>query len=212
MSKDHISRPDGSAIELLVEGAAGGRLALIHAGFGYGLDLPLLYYARRAARAAGCRCLCVDLRYPVNQSFLALADEAREEYFERDIERIAERLGKEGSPPALAIGKSLGATVIHRLLLRGALADGCRLGLLTPGTEWPAIAETLADGTSPALVIGGTADPLFLAVDRTRLSARSGIDILEVEGADHGLETGDLKRDLATLSSVMARLEAFVAS
>lgn len=195
-----------------MEGEAGGRLALIHAGFGYGLDLPLLYYARRAARAAGYRCLCVDLRYPANQPFLALADEAREEYFERDIERIAERLGKEGSPPALAIGKSLGTTVIHRLLLRGALADGCRLGLLTPGTEWPAIAETLADGTSPALIVGGTADPFFLAVDRARLSARNGFDMIEVEGADHGLETGDLRRDLDTLAMVINRIGAFIES
>ena len=199
-------------MELRMEGEAGGRLALIHAGFGYGLDLPLLYYARRAAREAGYRCLCVDLRYPGNQAFLALADEAREEYFERDIERIAERLDKDGSHPSLAIGKSLGTTVIHRLLLRGALGNGCRLGLLTPGTEWPAIAETLAGGTRPALVVGGTADPLFLAVDRTRQNARSGLTVIEVEDADHSLETGDLKRDLATLAMVIDRIGAFIES
>ena len=210
MSAEFIAREDGSAIELRIEGEAGGRLALIQAGFGYGLDLPLLYYARRTVRAAEYRCLCVDLRYTTNQSFLALADEAREEYFKRDIERITERLGKEGSPPSLAMGKSLGTTVIHRLLLRGALAEDCRLGLLTPGTEWPAIAETLVGGASPALVVGGTADPLFLAVDRTRLSARRGLDIMEVEGADHSLETGDLGRDLATLTMVIHRIGVFI--
>jgi hypothetical protein len=78
----------------------------------------------------------------------------------------------------LVIGKSLSTRAA------GAAAE---LGLpavwLTPLLNDPEIVELIRGRTAPALLVGGTADPTWDGALARELSP----DVLELEGADHGL-------------------------
>ena len=78
----------------------------------------------------------------------------------------------------LAIGKSLGT------LAAGEAAErGWRAVWLTPLLNHPPFVEMLRRRTAPALLIGGTNDPAWNGALARELSD----DVLELEGADHGL-------------------------
>lgn len=78
----------------------------------------------------------------------------------------------------LVIGKSLGT------LAAGLVAErGWRAVWLTPLLNHPPLVELLRARTAPALLIGGTNDPAW---DGT-LARELSDDVLELEGADHGL-------------------------
>jgi len=78
----------------------------------------------------------------------------------------------------LAIGKSLGT------LAAGEAAErGWRAVWLTPLLNHPPFVSMLRRRTAPALLIGGTNDPAWNGALARELSD----DVLELEGADHGL-------------------------
>ena len=78
----------------------------------------------------------------------------------------------------LVIGKSLGT------LAAGAAAErGWPAVWLTPLLNLPEFVEMLERRTAPALLIGGTNDPAWDGDLARRLSD----DVLELDGADHGL-------------------------
>jgi hypothetical protein len=78
----------------------------------------------------------------------------------------------------LVIGKSLST------LAAGAAAErGLRAVWLTPLLNYEPCVEMLRGRTAPALLIGGTADPSW---DGT-LARELSDDVLELDGADHGL-------------------------
>ena len=78
----------------------------------------------------------------------------------------------------LVIGKSLGT------LAAGAAAErGWRAVWLTPLLNQPPFVEMLRARTQPALLVGGTNDPAWDSALARSLSD----DVLELEGADHGL-------------------------
>ena len=78
----------------------------------------------------------------------------------------------------LVIGKSLGT------LAAGLAAErGWPAVWLTPLLDHPPFVEMLRARTAPALLIGGTNDPAWNGALARELSD----DVLELEGADHGL-------------------------
>jgi pimeloyl-ACP methyl ester carboxylesterase len=78
----------------------------------------------------------------------------------------------------------------------GACADrGLRAVWLTPLLEDPVCVEMLRSRTAPALLVGGTRDPTWDGGLARELSP----DVVEIEGADHGL---------ARISDLQAVLDA----
>ena len=101
--------------------------------------------------------------------------------------------GDEGE--RLVIGKSLGT------LAAGAAAErGWRAVWLTPLLNHPPFVEMLRARTAPALLIGGTKDPAWDGGLARELSD----DVLELDGADHGLAR------IEDLRPVVDRITAFL--
>jgi hypothetical protein len=101
--------------------------------------------------------------------------------------------GNEGE--RLVIGKSLGT------LAAGAVAErGWPAVWLTPLLNHLPFVEMLRDRTAPALLIGGTNDPAWDGALARELSD----DVLELDGADHGLAT------IEHLSLIVDAVAAFV--
>jgi hypothetical protein len=95
----------------------------------------------------------------------------------------------------LVIGKSLGT------LAAGEVAErGWRAVWLTPLLNHPPFVEMLRRRTAPALLIGGTNDPAWDGALARELSD----DVLELEGADHGLAK------IEHLEPIVAAIGAFL--
>jgi hypothetical protein len=108
--------------------------------------------------------------------------------------------GLGGSP--LLIAKSLGTNA-------AALAAERRLPAvwLTPVLTVPWIASALRHATAPFLLVGGTADRLWDGALARGLSPH----VLEVEGADHGMQVaGPLIDTIAVLGRVVGGMEEFL--
>ena len=70
----------------------------------------------------------------------------------------------------------------------------------------PEIANAFLDARTAGLLVGGTADALW----DSDIAARSGLDVLEIDDADHILYTaGDWKRSFDNLGRTLDAVERF---
>jgi hypothetical protein len=102
----------------------------------------------------------------------------------------------------LLIAKSLGTNAAALAAERGLPAVW-----LTPVLSVPWIATAMAGATAPFLLVGGTADALWDGDLARRLSPH----VLEVEGADHGMQLpGPLIDTIGVLGRVVTAIEEFL--
>jgi pimeloyl-ACP methyl ester carboxylesterase len=106
---------------------------------------------------------------------------------------MRERLEAAG-PARLLVGKSLGTY--------GAAADVPAV-LLTPVLKDDELVQALRARTAPTLLVGGTADPMWDVDVASELG-----EVLELEGADHGLARIDQAQQVAdAVAAFSARLD-----
>jgi hypothetical protein len=99
-----------------------------------------------------------------------------------------------GDGERLVIGKSLGT------LAAGSVAErGWRAVWLTPLLNDASFVEMLRGRTAPALLVGGTNDPAW----NGELARELSPDVLELDGADHGLAR------IEHLQQIVDRIAAF---
>lgn len=166
------------------------RVALLLPGRGYTVNHPVMYYAAEVARELGWRTEAVSW----DGTDLS------------DGEVIAHGRTALASLPAgqnIVIGKSLGS-----LLLPDVVDRGLRAVWLTPLLHSAEIREAVLRPSDPSLMIGGTADESW----DSDVARRSDHDVLELEGADHGLQLADdVVGSARFLVSVTRHIRAFLA-
>ena len=179
------------------------KLAVLFPGIGYTCTKPLLYYAGKLAAACGYRVVPVAYgNFPsgvkgdarkMRMSFVSAYEQA--EQLLRDVDW-------DGCEDVLFIGKSIGTTVAARYARDHGIT--ARLVLLTP------LVDTFRFTDGGAIAFHGTADPWAATADIRRACAAQSIALHLTEGANHSLETGDVRADLATLTETMRIVEAYV--
>lgn len=179
------------------------RLAVLFPGIGYHCDKPLLYYSARLARAAGYAVLSVH--------YSGFPEKVRgdEEKLRASLQIAHEQARALLAPvrwsewtEIVFIGKSIGTVAAGRY----AAEEGLRVRsiLLTP------LEETFRCARGEAIAFHGTADP-WADNDAVASACReAGIPLYLTQGANHSLETGDIRRDLKTLAETMERIERFI--
>jgi pimeloyl-ACP methyl ester carboxylesterase len=121
-----------------------------------------------------------------------------ESWVRAEVVRLLDALGGN----LLLIGKSLGSNAAVLAAERGLPAVW-----LTPVLTVPWIASALGRATAPFLLVGGTADAMWDGASARRLSPH----VLEVEGADHGMQLpGPLIDSIAVLGQVIGAMEEFL--
>ena len=168
-----------------------GRVAIILPGVRYTPAAPLLHYARAVLLARG---------WTVQEIWWGDApSQGREEWVG---EHASTALAWENAEELLLVGKSLGTLAAPVAAERGLPAVW-----LTPLLTEPAVVDALTRASRPRLLVGGTADPLWHAA----AARRTGAELLEVPGADHGMEVdSDPVRSVEILREVTVAMERFV--
>jgi hypothetical protein len=167
-----------------------GRVATVLPGRGYSPAAPLLHYVTM---------LLMERGWTVRQVWW---DEGDKTSVEAAVARARRELDAVTAPVHLVVAKSLGTM---------ALPDAAERGLpgvwLTPILNDPKIAAALRRLSVPALLVGGTADPLW----DSDVAHAGSVEVLEVVGADHSLEFGGaVIPAIAALRLVMERMASFV--
>ena len=183
------------------------KLAVFFPGIGYTVDKPLLYYSRKLAAARD-----YELRLLPYAGFppKCMGDEARMAeslaLAQRQAEDMLADLDLTSCGALLFVGKSIGTVVAARLAAERGIVERVRFVLYTP------LIETLSLPLGDAVVFTGSADP-WVGGEKSQipaLCARRGIPCHVVEGANHSLECGEMKKDLKNLRAVMKETERFL--
>ena len=184
----------------------GKDVMVLFPGIGYTCDKPLLYYAAKLAQERGMDVIRVAYGgFPpgvkgnaekMHESFLQALEQAEE--LLRDTDWTA-------YGTVVFVGKSIGTAVSACYAKRHA--PGARQILLTPVPETFDFTEA---GGDRAVAFHGTADP-WAETELVRGRCREqGIALYETEGANHSLETGDVRKDLETLGKTVERIRMFL--
>jgi hypothetical protein len=149
-------------------------------------------YAADAAEARGARIRRLDWNPPYDPSVLHPHDAGP---------WVTAQIGPVAGRPLL-IGKSLGTHAA------GIAAESALPAVwLTPILTANSVVDALRRATAPALLVGGTADPLWQGSLARELSDH----VLEVDGADHGMYVpGRLAASAAVLGRVATAIENFL--
>ena len=183
------------------------RLAVFFPGIGYTADKPLLYYSRK---------LAAELSYEV----LTLSYGGFPKKPKGDPEKLRTcfRLAAEQAAAQMEtvkwkhydeivfVAKSIGTVVAAELAAKCPAQERIRFVLYTP------VEELFSFPLGEAVAFTGQADP-WVGGAESRVPAlcrERGIPCLVFPGANHSLETGDLRADLETLLTVMKQTEAFL--
>lgn len=179
------------------------KLAVVFPGMGYHVDKPLLYYAKKLAKAAGYEIIDVAYELP-NRSKDVLNDmEARKAVFEVAMKQVKEQLSavefaKCGQ--VLFIGKSIGTALAA--CYDKTYQIGATHLVFTPVSQ---TFDFLRPGCGK--VFHGNADPWCKTEIVAGKCKELDLELVLVEKANHSLETGDPIADIRELEKVMKEAE-----
>lgn len=167
--------------------------ALVLPGAGYTVDHPALYWSCQVLVQVGWRVVTVRWRAE------GVTSTERQTFVETAANLIEAEAGDDQQTIVLA--KSLGSYAVAWALARRYPAIW-----LTPVMTDDFIARSLKAYAAPSLLIGGTADPMWLMPSHTPPGQR----VVELPGADHSLSRADDWRgSVEALGQSLAAIEDF---
>ena len=169
-------------------------------GRAYTCEMPLLAWATRVLQGAGWTVFHARWALP------SLPERPRDvvEGVLREFEAVHKEAG-----PVLVVAKSLGTLAAHRAAERRYPAIWLTpvlraTGLHPLAAESEALASRLRDYPGPNLVVGGTADDLWLS------GFRGTGTVVELPDADHGLEAADWQTSFRNHERALLAVQRFV--
>ncbi len=178
------------------------KLAVIFPGMGYHSDKPLLYYSRRLVRDHGYDVCEVTYDFPVRARDIMNDKDAKKEAFEHAVNEAKEQLGKVDFAQyedVLFIGKSIGTAVAA--YYDNETQTGARHIVFTP------VPETFSYlRKNCGIVIHGMSDPWCDNELCESKCKELDLQLFNVDGANHSLETDDTMTDCIRMPAILNRL------
>lgn len=190
------------------------KLAVIFPGIGYHADKPLLYYAKKIARQHDYE--VVEIRFPEGcfqgidkralqdrktmlQAFSIASEEAEKQL------RAVDFSDRED---IIFISKSIGTVAASVYAARNRIP--VRQVYFTPLEQTFSLVSDDGFGAEKGLVFFGLQDP-FIQVDTIeKRCVDKKMNYRKIEGANHSLETGDLRTDLWNIADIIEETENFL--
>lgn len=194
------------------QAAESNRLALIWPGYGYGVDMPVLYYATRVAWLYGYDTLCVDVNYSEDPLYSAMTDQERNDLVNAEGDAVfTAAVSRNSYSHLLLVGKSLGTFTMLHVLESQARARSAKCVWLTPVLTSDYFLDHVTGLSPSSLFVIGDKDPYFSRDRLDRLVRFTGGQALVVPGATHDLDVeGDVFASIEALSRVMQGLSGFL--
>jgi predicted alpha/beta hydrolase len=192
--KLELKRRDGSEIKYQSEKWVdeSNKRAVFLPGFGYSIEAPLFHYMNHYLLESGWNVLSIDYRYNLNNDFLSLSDEEKDEYFKNDCLLLQKELEKKlDSGETLFIAKSLGTSVLYNMLSQSDKLRGNQNSSfvwLTPAGLNKEICSLLSDYALNSLYIQGDADSFYDENLVKELKGKNAAEILIIPAAGHSFE------------------------
>ena len=177
------------------------KLAVIFPGIGYHCDKPLLYYSSRIAKNLGMEIVKAPFRDLSGKKNLIGNEEKMHRVFE-DARNQAEETLKgiewDRADELVFLSKSIGTAV--------AASYAGDHGLKARHVDYTPVAETFAFmEKGSGIAFHGTCDP-WVDTEVVQRGCREKMIPLHItEGANHSLETGDVRTDLKNMQMIMER-------
>ena len=181
------------------------KLAVIFPGIGYHTDKPLLYYGKKLAKEQGYE--IVEVNYGGFSGDIKGNREKMQAAFESALaqaEGVLERVEFAAYDRVLFVSKSVGTAV--------ASAYGKRHGIEAEHIYFTPVPEAFSFMGRRGIVFHGTADPWADTETVERGCKDLGLPLYKTEGANHSMETGNVKKDLEILQEIMENCEMFLRS
>ena len=181
------------------------KLAVIFPGVGYHTDKPLLYYSKKIAQNLGFE--IVEVPYGGFEQNIKGSAEKMRAAFESALaqaEQILKDVSFDQYDKVLFISKSVG-TAVASAYARKHHCAGYHVYYTPVEASFEAMYEE-------GIVFYGSADPWAAADKLEQGCRRKNLPYHVYEGANHSLETGDVKTDLQNLSDIMEKTESYIRS
>ena len=179
------------------------KLAVIFPGIGYHTDKPLLYYGKKLAKKYGYEIL--EISYGGFSKDIKGDREKMQETFKSALaqtEAVLEKTEFTAYEKILFLSKSVGTAV--------ASAYAGRHGIEAAHIYFTPVLESFPFMEKKGIVFHGTADPWAETEAVDQGCEGLGLPIYKTEGANHSMETGDVKKDLEILQEIMENCETFL--
>jgi hypothetical protein len=172
--------------------------AVVLPGRAYPPAAPLLWFATQAL---------LQHRWHVEHVWWdAPGDHGDADHYDWVADQLLQHLPDSGR--VLVVGKSLGTLAAPVATQRGY--DGI---WLTPLLQEQRVVDALAANPARQLLVGGTADRHSWRSDVARRLSEQGCDVLELPGADHGMQAaGDPVRSAEMLVEVTRAIDTWLSA
>ncbi|MFL0166726.1 alpha/beta fold hydrolase [Candidatus Clostridium helianthi] len=186
----------GVNLESKVISQSSTTLAVLMPGIGYTLDRPLLDYSKKLALELGYDVLSLEYGFQIARKNLLVEKELK--HLINESICIFKSALKGNYTKIVFISKSIG-TIVHTLLCDEISGYEVKHIYLTP------IDNTLKVGIKEkSLVITGTDDPLINKESIEEIKRINGVEMIEIEGADHSLNiSNDILRSIDVIHKVI---------
>ena len=198
--------------QLLRPDNAVDRLAVLLPGFGYSLDMPLLYYAENLLLGRGRDVLRVEYAYNrLSEADVSPRSKLVERLYADSMAAWRAGLGQREYQRVALVGKSLGTLAMGRLLSAVDPPAQTSAVWVTTVLSVERLREQVAAFGGPPLFVIGTADEEYDREALDALVAATNGEAVVVEGAGHGMDMpGDPIASIRAVERFVAALGQFI--
>lgn len=165
-------------------------LVVIYPGMAYLVQHPLLYYPTQLCLARSCEVLWVQYNYR-HAVFQSLSSDEQHRWLAHDtITALEAGIAQRPYRQITLIGKSLGTVALGHVLASPHAPRVTASVWLTPILTDAQVVAQMMHISHPALLVTGTADPVYEAGALHQVCEKTGATSLVLDQADHLLEQG----------------------
>ncbi|MGE5589548.1 MAG: alpha/beta hydrolase [Bacillota bacterium] len=214
MERLEIRTPDGSLMVTKYSARENPRgIAFLFPGRGYGIDQPPFHFLIQVLEARGYDVLALRYWHQVQ----GVSPEPEEEGYRRSLEEarslVRYALERRHYDRIVLVGKSYGTRIMNDLCLEMPDLARSRLVYLTPVFPWEGFPEKFARLSQPALVVLGTRDQCYDAVQLEKLAAQRPFELTVLPNFHHRLEDpDDWQKSIHGLETICKATERFLDS
>ncbi len=187
-------------------------IAVLFPGFGYTVQMPLMYYTGRLLSESGADIFLVGYNYSQQPDFQAASGEEREIWLRTDtIAAYEMALAQRNYERVTLVGKSIGTRAIGHLLATEAPLPSLRCVWLTPILRSGMLRAQIKQRPHRALFVVGTADSHYDPAGLVEIQQATAGQAIVIDKADHSLEiTGDVVQSIHILEGLITEIQKFL--